>query len=64
MLNLILTFNPSFPHYFLVRENDQVYIERALVHFDALITSRDLCHFNCKRNENCPTGECVQSIYI
>jgi hypothetical protein len=21
-----------------------------------MIASRDLCHFNCKRNENCPTG--------
>jgi len=40
-----------------VHSSDYEYICRALEHFDAMISSRDLCHFNCKRNENCPTGE-------
>lgn len=42
-----------------VRESDQEYIYRALEHFDKMIATRDLCHFNCKRNENCPTGEWI-----
>lgn len=47
-----------FPSLALV-ETDLDYIYRALEHFDRLITTRDLCHFNCKRNENCPTGMCL-----
>jgi atypical dual specificity phosphatase len=39
-----------------VCDTDQEYMYRALEHFDTMIASRDLCHFNCKRNENCPTG--------
>lgn len=39
-----------------LRDVDQEYIYRALEHFETLVASRDLCHFNCKRNENCPTG--------
>lgn len=39
-------------------DTDQTYIYRALEHFDTMIATRDLCHFNCKRNENCPTGMC------
>lgn len=39
-----------------VHESDREYMRRALDHFDTMIASRDLCHFNCKRNENCPTG--------
>lgn len=50
--------------FFVVREADSLYINRALENFDALITSRDLCHFNCKRHENCPTGEFVVSFFI
>ena len=46
-------------------ESDQVYIYRALEHFETMIAARDLCHFNCKRNENCPTGTCefLMSLY-
>lgn len=39
-----------------IHESDQEYMYRALEHFDTMIASRDLCHYNCKRNENCPTG--------
>lgn len=41
-----------------------LYINRALENFDALISSRDLCHFNCKRHENCPTGELFKCDFI
>lgn len=44
-----------FPSLALI-ETDQEYMYRALEHFDTMIATRDLCHFNCKRNENCPTG--------
>lgn len=44
-----------FPSLMLL-ESDQDYMYRALEHFDKMIATRDLCHFNCKRNENCPTG--------
>lgn len=44
-----------------VFDSDQEYIYRALEHFDTMIASRDLCHFNCKRNENCPTGTCIRN---
>jgi atypical dual specificity phosphatase len=40
-----------------LRQSDLEYMYRALEHFDTMIASRDLCHYNCKRNENCPTGE-------
>lgn len=40
-------------------DSDQEYMYRALEHFETMIASRDLCHFNCKRNENCPTGSYV-----
>lgn len=39
-----------------LQNTDQEYMLRALEHFSAMIASRDLCQFNCKRNENCPTG--------
>lgn len=42
-----------------IHEHDQDYIYRALEHFETMIASRDLCHYNCKRNENCPTGTCI-----
>lgn len=65
----IMTLEVSNPHqsinfFVVVREADSLYINRALENFDALITSRDLCHFNCKRHENCPTGEFVVSFFI
>lgn len=44
-----------------IYEPDQDYIYRALEHFDTMIASRDLCHFNCKRNENCPTGTWIHN---
>lgn len=53
----------SLSHSMLVREADSIFINRALENFDALITSRDLCHFNCKRHENCPTGEFFSSLF-
>lgn len=40
-----------------IRSSDLEYMFRALEHFDTMIASRDLCHYNCKRNESCPTGE-------
>lgn len=40
-----------------IHQIDSDYINRALVRFDAMISSRDLCEGLCKRNENCPTGE-------
>lgn len=40
-----------------IHQIDSDYINRALIRFDAMITSRDLCEGLCKRNENCPTGE-------
>lgn len=44
-----------FPSLMLL-DSDTDYMYRALEHFDKMIATRDLCHFNCKRNENCPTG--------
>ncbi|CAO1432464.1 unnamed protein product, partial [Diamesa serratosioi] len=41
-----------------IHQIDSDYIDRALVRFDAMISSRDLCEGLCKRNENCPTGVC------
>lgn len=40
-----------------IHDQDLDYIYRALEHFERMIATRDLCHFNCKRNENCPTGK-------
>lgn len=40
-----------------IRSSDIEYMYRAMEHFDTMIASRDLCHYNCKRNESCPTGE-------
>lgn len=47
-----------------LREHDQEYMYRALEHFDKMIIARDLCHFNCKRNENCPTGTCIFNEFV
>lgn len=47
-----------------IREHDQEYIYRALEHFDKMIAARDLCQFNCKRNENCPTGMCIYNEFV
>lgn len=51
-----LRMKERFPSLAL-RDTDQEYIYLSLKHFDSMIASRDLCHFNCKRNENCPTDK-------
>lgn len=46
-----------------LRQSDIEYMYRALEHFETMIAARDLCHYNCKRNENCPTGEKISTQY-